>query len=131
MGSLSKGDFFAAQGRLRRQTVHVPELGGDVIVTELTGAERDAFESSTITDKKRGTQDLSNLRAKLLARALVDEGGTRMFADDDAEALGQLGSSILDPLFDVAQRLSALTRRDVEDLLGNSATAPNAAPGSG
>lgn len=106
---------------LRTERVEVPEWGGEVIVRELTGKERDLFEESFIVvqGKKRSTT-LENMRAKLVAKSIVDEKGNRLLTDKDAEWLGSRSAAALDRVFEVAQRLSGISDADVEDLTKNS-----------
>lgn len=94
----------------------------------MTGQERDDFEASLQVGS--GAPNLANLRARLLVRSLCDEGGKRLFDDDDADALGELPASILDPLFAVAQKLSGIGKSDIAELLGNSDGAPSGASSS-
>lgn len=108
---------------LKTELVTVPEWGGTVLVSELTGKEKDAWEVSML--KRKGKRDfepdLANARAKLLVRALrTPDGSQRLFADTDIDALGQLGAGPLSRLYEVAQRLSGLTDQDLEELAGNS-----------
>ena len=112
-----------AQKSLPRETVHVPEWGGDVIIKGMTGAERDAFESSVI-DKKGSRHpqvNTRNLRAKLVSRCAIYEDGSLLFPEEkDVEALGALSASALSRLYDVASRLAGISEEDIEDLAKNS-----------
>ena len=79
MNILSKDAILAADD-LPRETVHVPEWGGDVYVRTMSGTDRDAFETSLIARRffaehclhvdleaqrlRPPTLDLSVLRAK-------------------------------------------------------------------
>lgn len=103
---------------LPTEEVEVPEWGGSVTVRALSGKERDAFEASLIQDRgKQGmVRQLGNARAKLVVRCLVDADGQRLFADQDANALGETSAAALDRLFTVASRLSGLDEGDVEEL---------------
>jgi|SRR5205807_2586487 len=119
---LQREQILSTKGRLKRATVAVPEWGGDVLVQELSAADRDAFEASCVTRKGKSVEaNLVNLRAKLVVRAVVADDGTRIFADADADAVGQLSGAAINRLFEVAQRLTGLTDQDVEELVGNSA----------
>ena len=102
---------------LKRETVAVPEWGGEVLVSEMTGSARDAFEQSLVA--KDGQRDLANLRARLLVRCLVDEGGNRLYADDETALLGNKAAGALDRLFAVAQRLNSLGAAAEEDAAKN------------
>lgn len=107
------------------EEVDVPEWGGAVIVRALTGSERDAYESEIFSLRGQGKgveYNLSNIRAKLSARTIVDEEGVRVFTDADIVKLGLKSAAALDRVFSVAQRLSRLTPEDVKELvdqLGN------------
>lgn len=105
---------------LPTETVEVPEWGGAVLVRGLTGRERDAFEASMIEQKGRKTTfTMSNFRAKLAARTIIDENGKRMFSDKDMDALGGKSAVALQRVFNVAQQLSGLSDADVEELTKN------------
>lgn len=117
---LSKDDILNADD-LPSEVVEVPEWGGSVIVRTLTGSERDAFEMSCVRRVgKSTTQDLKNIRAKLVVRAVVSDDGKRLFADGEVELLGKKSSSALDRLYDVAARLSGIREEDIEELAKNS-----------
>lgn len=113
---LSKEQILKAED-LKRETVPVPEWGGEVIVRTMTGAERDAFEGE-ITAKKGVNRD--NIRAKLLARVIIGEDGKRIFDDNEIADLGDKSSSVLDRLFGIAQRLNGIGAKDVEEMEKNS-----------
>lgn len=116
---------------LKTEEVNVPEWGGSVLVRGLTGIERDAFEASILDFKasKDGNpvMTLDNFRAKLVVVSVVDENGEMLFQPGDVTALGQKSASALQRVFDVAQRLSGLTKEDVAQLTKNSDSAPSGA----
>ena len=99
---------------LKREPVEVPEWGGRVFVRTMTGAERDAWEAQVF--KGDGEVDRKNFRARLLVRTIVGETGDRIFADNQADALGRKSFAVLDRLFRVAQRLNGIGA-DAEDEL--------------
>lgn len=102
------------------EDVEVPEWGGTVRVRGMTGAERDAFESEVVEQRgKKARLNMQNFRAKLVARSVVDEEGKRLFSDKDAHNLGKKSAAALDRVFGVAQRLSGLSDKDVEELVEN------------
>ena len=118
---ITKQQILAATN-LPVEPVDVPEWGGTVHVRTMSGTERDAFEQTMIALKAgggKGATDLSNIRARLAVRTLCDPDGTRLFADDDAEALGQTSGRALDRVFGVAQKLNGMTAEDVKELVGN------------
>jgi hypothetical protein len=124
---MSLRDEILGRDDLPVEVVPVPEWGMDVRVRALSGAERDAYEASCM--KKTGAKGavemtFENVRARLVARSVVDEAGARVFTDADVVALGGKNAAALNRLFEVAQRLSGLRGEDFEELLGNSGSAP-------
>jgi hypothetical protein len=110
-------DEILARDDLPAEDVNVPEWGGAVRIRRMSGTERDAFEASIMGAD--GRQDLSNIRAKLVARSIVDEAGRRLFSDEDIAALGAKSAAALDRCFAVAKRLSRISGEDVEELAKN------------
>lgn len=105
---------------LQFEDVNVPQWGGTVRVVGMTGAQRDAWEAGITRLRQNGIQyNLENIRAGLLARVLVDEQGKRLFSDKDITSLGNKSAAALDLLFSVAQRLSGIGKRDIEELTEN------------
>lgn len=105
---------------LPTKDVEVPEWGGTVKVRALTGAERDRFEASMITEKDetRG-EKLVNLRARMCAMTIVGEDGrTPVFSDKQVEKLGEKNARALNRVFEVARELSGFTDKDVAELEG-------------
>jgi len=99
---------------LPRETVQVPEWGGDVQVRTMTGTDRDAFEASLIGKDSGKESRLENVRARLVSLTLCDEGGVRLFTDDDIAALGHKSAKALDRVFGVAQRLNGIGADQVD-----------------
>lgn len=136
---LSRDQILATKGRLKTREVHVPEWAdGDddvVIVRELSGEERDAFEASmralrpVPSGPRKGEMesipDPANTRAKLCARSIVDADGNRVFTDSDVIALGALSAAALDRVFDAAAELSGITKQAEAAAEGNSDAAPS------
>ena len=102
---------------LPTEVVFVPEWGGEVTVRALSGLERDTYEmeiyrlKGTKIDWKR-----ENMRARLVAATVVDDAGELMFSTADIAALGNKSAAALERIFVVAQRLSGLSKEDVEEL---------------
>lgn len=130
MNYLSKDDILAVQD-VQYEDVEVPEWGGTVRVKSMTGTERDDFEGSMIKGKgKSASVNLSNLRAKLVARSVVDGANKRIFSDEDITELGKKNSAALNRVYEVAQRLSGISPEDVDELTKNSETVQSEEPGS-
>jgi hypothetical protein len=119
--SLTREQIIAQREQpLRTEVVSVPEWGGDVIVRELSGRERDAFEAEFVDDKGRRRLDaMFNIRARLVAASVVDEKGQTMFFPSDVEMLSDLSAAALDRVFTAARQLSGFTERDIDDLAKN------------
>lgn len=127
---LSKAAILQAND-IQREEVDVPEWGGTVLVQGLSGRERDDLEASMIKGKgKNASVNLENLRAKVVARTVVDEDGKRIFEDQDIPALTQKSAAALNRVYEVAQRLSGITQEDVDELTKNSGTAQSEGSGS-
>lgn len=83
----------------------------------LSAAERDAFEASTVTTKGgRQKPNLANLRARLVARCMVDSAGKRVFESGDVARLGEKSSAALDRLFAKCQEINGFSEKDIEEL---------------
>lgn len=114
---LTRDQILDAQD-LQTEDVKVPEWGGTVRVKGLSGTERDKLESGIVG--KKGTQvNLENFRARLASAAIVDDQGERLFNDAYVKRLGEKNAGALQRVCDVAQRLSAISDADVEELAGN------------
>ena len=116
MAILKRADLLGATTP-PQETVHIPQLGGDVIVRGMTGVERDAFEMSLLEGRGRNRQtNLKNLRAKLVAFCCVDEEGRRLFSDAEAEQLGLVRADVLNKRYTPASKLSGISEEDAEEL---------------
>lgn len=125
MSLLSRDQVLGAED-LSYEIVDVPEWGGKVRVRGLTGTERDAFEASMVKSTGKIQKiDTANIRAKLCALTMVDDEGERLFTDSDVALLGKKSASALDRVYDAAARLSKITKEDVDELAGNSASDPS------
>lgn len=103
------------------EVVEVPEWGGKVRVRALTGTERDAFESSLVASSGKVQKvDTQNIRAKLCSLTMVDSEGAQLFGMKDVAILGAKSAAALDRVYEVASRLSKISKEDVEELEGNS-----------
>jgi hypothetical protein len=113
-------DAILAMDDIKTVPVTVPEWNNEVVLIRgLTGAQRDEFEA---TNRRNGDQNLTNVRARFLVRCIVNDGGVRIFADQDAAALGKKSSAAIDRLWDVATDLNGSSDKAVEETEGNSET---------
>jgi len=135
--TLTRDAILNAEDRVR-ELVHVPEWGGSVWVRSLEGIERDRLESSFVRYGKVGgrleaefnasAQDV--VRARLCAMTMVDDDWHNLFSEADVLVLAHKSASALDRVFQVAQRLSGLTERDVEALKEQLGEGPSSSSGS-
>ena len=122
---LSKEQILAAED-LSTETIHVPEWGGDVVIKELTGAQKDAFEQTTFTRNGKNYEvNLTDMRARLCAISIVGEDGSRMFCDREIKALGGKSAKALDRVFSACQRLNGMTNDEIDEMSKNSLAAQN------
>lgn len=117
MAILSKEQIFEANDS-KTEIVAVPEWGGDVIISTMSGFARDRFESSVLG--KNGGMNTQNIRAKLVAATLVDEKGELIFNEKDVLKLGSKSCTALDRVFEASQKLNAICDDDIEDLAKKS-----------
>ncbi len=101
-----KREEILSKTSLKKEVVPVEEWGGEVTVSEMSGAMRDAWEQS-ITEKDASGRLISP-RAKVIAFTVIDEKGDRVFKDDDINAIGNLSSASLEKICIVAMRLNGL-----------------------
>jgi hypothetical protein len=120
MAILSKNNILTAAD-LKRETVPCPEWGGDVIVQEISALDRDRLWKTLIDVD--GNQDPINTASKVLVRCLVDEEGSRLFCDEEAETLGKRSTTVINRLFAVAQRLNKIVAEEYD--IKNSAPGLN------
>lgn len=104
---------------IKTHVVPVPEWGAKAAVRlkVLSAAERDAFEASTVSTKGgKQKPNLANLRARLVARCMVDGNGNRVFQSGDVARLGNKSSAALDRLFAKCQEINGFSEKDIEEL---------------
>jgi hypothetical protein len=114
--TLLNRDAILAVNDLKKELVKVPEWGGEVYISAMTGSSRDAWEQALVSGKGN---NLANIRAKLVAFTAVGEDNKRIFTDADIEALGNKSGAALDRCVKVAQKLNRLTEDDLEELTKN------------
>jgi len=94
--------------------VDVPEWGGSVRLRGLSAAERDDFEASLGV-----SQDLVNMRARLVVNCLVDENNEKLFKASEAKELGKKNGQVINKLFDEVRKLSGMADEDLGIAEGN------------
>ena len=106
---------------IQMKKINVPEWGGDIYVKGLSGIANEKFQESIIEIKEDGKRKVTYkyMRAKLLALTICDENGNLLFSEEDIEALDNKSSYVLSIIYETAQRLSGLTKGDIENLRKN------------
>ncbi len=130
MSILTKANILAAMAaaQLKTEAVPVPELGGDVLISEISGLARDVYYSKEQAD---GQRPLSLRQADLIVAAAVDETGAPLFDDSDIPQLRAMKAEILDRLAGAAARINGLLKSAKDDAAKNSEAAPSGDSGSG
>lgn len=106
-----------------------------VWVQELTGEELDEYrEPMSVIDKKNNiTLNLKESSLRLLAMAIRDANGNRIYPNTEAgiKILGKMPSGGLEIIAKVARRLSGMGEDDVEEQAGKSEPIPSSASWDG
>ena len=97
------------------ETVEVPEWKTTVYMRGMSASERDQWEMGLYEGKNK----MENIRARLVVLTLCDELGLRIFKNEEADLLGKKNAKVINRLFEIAQRLSAIGQKDVEELSKN------------
>lgn len=113
-------DAIVSQQDLPKELVKVPEWGGEVYISTMTAADRDSYELS-VANMQNGKMktNMQNIRAKLVARCLVDEDGKRIFSETQVDDLGKKSAKVLDRLFDIASRINGINEADQVEIAKN------------
>ena len=117
MALVSRDDILSAHD-LKRETVEVPEWGGEVLLRTLSGRERDAFEASMVKTKgNKRIDNLENLRARLVALCMIDEQGKQLFRTTaEIAMLGDKSIAALQRVYNKCAEMNGMSDQDVEDL---------------
>jgi hypothetical protein len=121
---LTKEQIFAARD-LQTEDVDVPEWGGTVRITVMSGKAREA-----LMDALAEPQKTSRFQALMLSSTIVDEAGVQIFTVDDVEHLREKNTDVLVRLVDIAMRLNKIGAKATEDAEKNSEAARSGCSGS-
>ena len=113
-------DAILAADDLPREEVPVDEWGkGEtVIVRAITASDFDRFQLDLVSYRDN-PQQVENMRCRFLVFCLIDEGGQRLFADNEAALLGRKNPMPILRLYRKAQELSGLGPQAIEDAAKN------------
>lgn len=124
---MNRDEFLAFQD-LVIEKVHIKEMNADFFVRSLNAGEKARWEFEPISVNNNGkgssmqlTKDrLVTARERLVEVATCNEDGSRYFKDGDAGAIGRKNANVVSTLYDVAARLSGITKEDLEEVVKNS-----------
>jgi hypothetical protein len=128
---LSKDDIFKADD-LPRETVAVPEWGGDVCVRTMSSEEKDQWEADWLNWKKNvngDEEDTAYFNAFIAAYTCAGENGAPLFSKSDIKPLAKKSAKALGRIAAVAARLNFIRDEEIEALRKNSATGQSVASG--
>lgn len=104
---------------LERETIDVPEWDCTITVQTMTGLDKDEYDAWIYGARGNdGKPSLKHMRALITVLSCVDENGVKLFSVDEIEAVSKKASSALDRIYVVADRLSKLSDKSVEDIAG-------------
>jgi hypothetical protein len=126
---VNRDEFLAFQD-LVIEKVHIREMNADMFVRSLNAGEKARWEFEPISVNNNGkgntvqlTKDrMVTARERLVELATCNEDGSRYFKDGDASAIGRKNANVVSALYDVAARLSGITKEDLEEIIKNSET---------
>lgn len=104
---------------IKDEIVEVPDLGGSIRIVEMTGPERDEYDSFLMdrADDEGNPKDIVGIRAKAVQICARDAAGKRIFESlDDVQ---RLPARIILALNEVASRLSGLSAEAKEQAKKN------------
>ncbi len=95
--------------------IDVPQWPGvDVYIKQWTAKEQDVYAKECVD--KTGEFEKEYARARLVASALCDEHGTKLFTDKDYEVLSGKSVAALDYIITNVNKLNGLSTGQLEDL---------------
>ena len=118
MAVLDRAAILAAP--LKTEELEVPELGGTVLVRELTAKERNEFSYPFASEDPKVVQkNLLNMHARLAQMCLVDKSGVSLFKKNEVGKLEEVSAGALQRIFDKCRELSGMDD-NTEEIAGNS-----------
>lgn len=112
----------ALQAKAKLREVEVEADGIPLLLRQLSGKDRDAYESQILVKKGKDYDvNMKLVRVKLVQLSLIDpDTGKRMFADNETDALNDLPATVITFAFEEAQKLNRFSKDDIEELAKNS-----------
>lgn len=110
------------------ETVELPELGEgvSVIVTGMTARERSEFDQQFVSRKGEPMKKrIAEGRERIVVACCRDEEGNRLLSQEDVSQLGKQSCAVIERIVNVAQRLSGMTKDELENAVKNSEQTPD------
>lgn len=110
------------------EIVELPELGEgvSVIVTGMTARERSEFDQQFVSRKGEPMKKrIAEGRERIVVACCRDEEGNRLLTHEDVSQLGKQSCSVIERIVNVAQRLSGMTKDELENAVKNSEETPD------
>lgn len=106
---------------LKRESVSVPEWGGDVVVQEMTAKARTAWSSAVYSKGDDGEvkADSDIFSSALLVACCVGEDGEPLFTASDIAALSKKSGKAVERVLTVALRLNGMSEAAREEAKKN------------
>jgi hypothetical protein len=107
--ALTKEELLAA--RLKTEFVPAPELGGEIVVSELTGLEADRLDQAEypLTGSGKVEFQWAGNRARWVIACCRDGAGKPLFEEEDLSVVSALPASLLNRLLAAAKRVNGET----------------------
>lgn len=99
--------------QLKTSTLNLPELGGSILVRELTGSERDQLDALNMERKNIG-DFLTKRTIHLVSCGVIDEKGNSVFNVKEVEELHSTNAPTLQKIEKRISELSGITKADQE-----------------
>jgi hypothetical protein len=119
------------------EAVAVKEMKTTLFVRSLSAAEKARWEMDPLSvdnNAKDGQRSVKfakdrmvTARERLVEIATCNEDGSNFFKSGDAAQIGGKNANIISTLYDVAARLSGISKEDLEQVAKNSGTETEAA----
>lgn len=113
MVRMTREEILAGEPQLERKEIVIKEWGGTFYVREWDGTERDGWERAIVGNRV-------NSRGITTVHSLYNEDGTRVFKDEDAEAVGKRSARILSRVCELSRKLNKFDADDLEIEKGKS-----------
>jgi len=99
---------------LKEIKMHIDEWDVDLIIRELTGSQRDAWEESRLD--KKGNIVVKDTRSRLAVLSIIDpETNKPAFTLQDLDAVGTKSANVLQRIFDVVVDLNFASAESIEE----------------